>query len=55
MTVLATVFSFGLYMLANVFILYPLANVYFFFLKAEQTEGKKQNLFFLILKAEHKE
>jgi hypothetical protein len=40
--VLATVFfSIGLYPLANVFILYPLANANFFHLKAE---GRKQHL-----------
>jgi hypothetical protein len=43
--VLAIVFfSVDLYLLANIFILYSLANVNFFHLKAERTEGRKQHL-----------
>ena len=37
-------FSFGLYPLINVFILYLLTNVNFFHLKAERTVEKKQHL-----------
>jgi hypothetical protein len=37
-------FSFGLYPLINVFILFLLTNVNFFHLKAERTVEKKQHL-----------